>query len=64
MERMNPEQGEGGPSLEASGDWKVGSLGVWEEGTRGGRWPPGLDFMPPVASGRTEAEAPIFGHLM
>ena len=41
MERMNPEQGEGGPSLEASGDWKEGSLGVCEEGTRGpmAAWP-------------------------
>lgn len=32
VERMNPEQGQA--SLEASGDWKEGSLGVCEEGKR------------------------------
>ena len=31
---------------------------------RESQWPPGLGFMPPVASGRIEAEALIFGYLM
>lgn len=61
VERMNPEQGQA--SIEASGDWKEGSLGGCEKGKRESNGHLALVSCP-VASGRIEAEALIFGHLM